>query len=382
MDIETAFTYLGFSEVNYTTEYFRTYQKGETTLFVYQSLLYGEKRFSNTSGEFTGGLHELILFYYLTDTSSSLSEKDRLTLFFKKHPDSPIKYDKLKGVNSFSLYEILLEKGISYKNKTFNNIIQIEDRLHLMFLDEEKTHSKMNILGVVSYDLNTHESKTFRFSNLDRSLYFSNPSIVSDRCVIFNDIKEMLSFQKQFDENFFYVLVDDFNENIAKTLQFLLKGKSIQKTILAFPDSINGILFDLKYISVFTKMILKEKEGYLKISIQQSDKSDRFLERLKDFKTSIVKSSNGLDTSVELINIKTSTNIHNENVFLIEIALISNVLKGFLILASYYLIRDEKFKVIKPEKVFWNDTKPNSKRNVDRDFNLKIANLKKQYSFV
>ena len=379
MDIENALTYLGFNEIPYNTVYFRTYQKETHTLFVYNSSSYQEKRFSSSSGEFTGGVNELVLFFYLTQSSSELTERDRLELFYKKHPDSPIDYEPLKAIPSFSLYTILLENGTPYKNNTFNNIIQIGDVLHLMFLDEEKTTAKgLNILGVISYNLINHESEVFNFSDISRSIYFSNPSIPSDTAIVFNDIKEMLSFEKMFDKDYFFVLVQDFNENIAKTLKFLLKGKSIDKTILAFPDTTQGYFYDLKYISVFSKMLIKEKEGYIKLTLQQTENTEKFISRLKDFKSSILKTNKGIDT--EFIIIKNAIGIQEEVMFSIEVALISNILKGFLVLASKYLLKDKEFKIIKPEKVYWQSSK--DENLVEKDFNLKLATLRENYSFI
>ncbi len=82
-----------------------------------------------------------------------------------------------------------------------------------------------------------------------------------------------------------------------------------------------------------------------------------------------------------LIAIKAGRNLGQQPVFVVEVAAIANILKGFLVLASKYLLADRNFKIIKPKDVFWAQEQSDIK-NVGKEFKLNIYDtIGKVYSY-
>ena len=82
-----------------------------------------------------------------------------------------------------------------------------------------------------------------------------------------------------------------------------------------------------------------------------------------------------------LIAIKAGKNLEQQAVFVVEVATIANILKGFLVLASKYLLADKNFKIIKPKDVYWAQQESGIK-NVGKEFKLNIYDtIGKVYSY-
>ena len=249
-------------------------------------------------------------------------------------------------------------------------------------MDEDVTTSRQhNILGVVTYDKIQKSEQTVMFSNLDRSIYFSNPSISSTEAVVFNSFKEMIAFSNRMSSDYFYIVFKgDFNNSKAKTISLISDTKGIQNTFLAFPDRLKGYYRDIEYLSIHAKVEIKVKTGYLKLSIPQNAQSDLFIQKLKDLKSNVEKEMDK-NSITSLIAIKAGKNLEHEAVFIVEVAAIANILKGFLVLASKYLLADKNFKIIKPKDVYWAQQE-SSIKNVGKEFKLNIYDtIGKVYSY-
>jgi len=358
MDIELALNYLGFIQTEYQTDYFRCYKWNKDTLFVYQKKGSDQKHFSNSSGEFTGNVDDLICYYFLKNTANKYSEGERLRLFYDINTNRELQFEPLQPLRSFNLFNVLLEKGKPYKNQSFQNALIIDDLLHFLIVDEEKTNNPLNVLGVITYDLQTGISNSFEFSNLKRGIYFSNPAIKTDTCVLVDDIGEMIYLDENLEKNYFYIYIptEVLSYNQARTINFLLKGKGIHQIVLAFANSVQGLLLDYSYLSQFYSLDLKQKFASIKIEIPHNEHSDKLILRMKDLKEAVQKSTKKFNITNEFISIKTGSSIQNQSVFVVEIALIDNVLKAALTLLKKYYFNEEKLMIVKsPDSVRFSD---------------------------
>jgi len=353
---------------------------------MYRRAMDNSVRFSSKSGEWDGNLFDVITFHYRTDNSSSFNEADRLAIFLRENglkeseidPDA----DKLLAVANFNLYKLMFSEHGKCKDTVFNNALESESHLYFFFMDEDVTASRQhNILGVVTYDKNEKTEETVVFSNLDRSIYFSNPSIAATEGVVFNSFKEMIAFRKRMSSDYFYIVFKgDFNMSKAKTISLISETKGIKNTFLAFPDRLKGYYRDIEYLSIHANVEIKQKTGYLKLSIPQNSQSDLFIQKLKDLKSNVEKEMD--KNSIKgLIAIKAGKNLDQQAVFVVEVATIANILKGFLVLASKYLLAEKNFRIIKPKGVFWAEEQTNIK-NVGKEFKLNIYDtIGKVYSY-
>lgn len=345
-------------------------------LFLYKSLTSNSFRFSSHSGEWDGNIFDVITFYYNTDTSSNFNEADRIAIFLRefnlKESDLHFNDSSLLPISNFNLYKTLFQEFGNCKDDIFNNVLESETSLYFFFMNEDLTPARQeNILGVVAYDKENKTETTVRFSNLDRSIYFTNPSIATNEAVVFNSFKEMIAFKERISSNYFYIVFKgSFNLHKAKTISLLTGNKNIQNTFLAFPDSLKGYYRDFEYLSVYADFEMREKDGFLKLAIHANSQSDIFIQKLKSLKKHI---ENELEKNAikNLIKINAGKNLKGEAVFSIDIACIANIFKGFLVLASKYLLSEKNFKIIKPKDIYWAKERPNSK-SLNREFKLNI----------
>lgn len=359
------------------SKHFVHYQRGgEEHIFLYRKTEDGPARFSTPSGEWQGNINDLITFFYETDNSSRFNEADRIALFVRANGggtwDPKASPKGLEPVEDFNLYKLLYSEFGSCPDKTFNNALESGDNMYFFFMDEDITPSRQhNVLGVVRYDKGTQSENGVHFSDLNRSIYFSNPTIDSKEAVIFNSFREMVAFKSRMGKDFFYVVFKgSFNRTKAKTIALLCDTKGVTKTYLAFPDRLDGYYRDIEYLGIFAGIDIKYKTGFLKLSVPQSGRSDLFIKRLKDLKDSIERDMEENDIR-DLISIKGGKNLDGEPVFVIEIARIANILKGFLVLTSKYLLSDKNFRIIKPKGILWSEEKSGIK-NVGTEFKLNI----------
>ncbi len=387
-NIETILSLLGFKESKtLKSKLFVHFEKKDNThLFMYRRAQDNTLRFSSQSGEWDGNLFDVITFHYQTDNSSSFNEADRLALFIRENglKESELKpiAGNLMPVAHFNLYKLMFSEHGKCKQTIFNNALESESHLYFFFMDEDATASRQhNILGVVTYDKIEKTEESVGFSNLDRSIYFSNPSISSTEGVVFNSFKEMIAFSKRMSSDYFYIVFKgDFNMSKAKTISLISDTKGIKNTFLAFPDRLKGYYRDIEYLSIHANVEIKMKTGYLKLSIPQNSQSDLFIQKLKDLKSNVEKEmdKNSINS---LIAIKAGKNLEQQAVFVVEVATIANILKGFLVLASKYLLADRNFKIIKPKDVFWAQEQSDIK-NVGKEFKLNIYDtIGKVYSY-
>lgn len=375
MDIELALNYLGFIQTDYRTDYFRCYKWNNDTLFVFQKKGSDQKYFSNASGEFTGNVDDLICYYFLKNTANKYSEGERLRLFYDINTDRNLDLTPLIGLKSFNLFNVLLEKGKPYKTQSFQNTLLIDDLLHFLIVDEEKTNNPLNVLGVITYDLNSGISNSFEFSNLKRGIYFSNPNIRTDTCILVDDIGEMIYLDDNMDKSYFFIYVPSklLSYNQARTINFLLKGKGINQVVLAFANSVQGLLLDFSYLSQFFKIDFKQKFASIKIEIPHNEYSDKLIQRMKDLREAVQKSTKKYNVTTDFISIKNGTSIKNESVFVIEIALIDNILKASLTLLKKYYFHQDSIMIIKsPDSVHFSDLE---KAQLNSDILKKEINL-------
>lgn len=359
------------------SKYFIHYQNGEGQhVFLFKDLKDGAARFSSPSGEWQGNIYDLITFYYETDNSSQFNEADRMAIFTRANDEK--KWDlgpalqELEPIAHFNLYKLLFREYGPCADPVFGNALESGDKMYFFFMDEDVTPSRQhNVLGVVGYDKATQEETTVHFSDLGRSIYFSDPSIEAREAVIFNSFREMVAFKSRMATDFFYIVFKgSFNPVKAKTITILCDTKGIVKTYLAFPDRLEGYYRDIEYLGVFAGMDIKDKTGFLKLSVPQSVRSDFFIKRLKDLKNSIERDLERNDIR-DLITIKGGKDLNGVPVFVVEIARIANVLKGFLVLASKYLLTDKDFRIVKPKGIYWSEDRTNIK-NVGTEFKLNI----------
>src|SRR5680860_13319 len=378
MKIDNLLAALDFHrEETLVSKYFVHYtNNGGQHVFLFKDLKDGSAKFSSPSGEWRGNIYDLINFYHDTDNSSSFNEADRMELFIRandaKKWDLTSGIEELEPVAHFNLYKLLFKQYGHCKDPVFGNALESPDMMYFFFMDEDITPSQQhNILGVVTYDKKTREETTVHFSDLGRSIYFSDPSIASREAVIFNSFREMVAFRSRMATDFFYIVFKgSFNTVKAKTINLLCGTKGITKTYLAFPDRLEGYYRDIEYLGVFAGMDIKDKTGFLKLSVPQSVWSDIFIGRLKDLKASIEKDLERNDIR-GLISIKGGRDLNGSPVFVIEIARIANILKGFLVLASKYLLTEKDFRIVKPKGVYWSEDRANIK-NVGTEFKLNI----------
>lgn len=378
MDFDKLLAVLGFKRgTTLLSKHFVHYHReGHEHIFLYRMTADGPAMFSTPSGEWQGNINDLITFFYETDNSSRFNEADRIALFVRanggKSWDAKASPKGLDPVRNFNLYRLLYSEFGSCPDETFNNALESGDNMYFFFMDEDITPSRQrNVLGVVRYDMGTQSEHSVHFSDLDRSIYFSNPAIVSKEAVIFNSFREMVAFKSRMGKDFFYVVFKgSFNRTKAKTIALLCDTMGIKKTYLAFPDRLDGYYRDIEYLGVFAGIDIKYKTGFLKLSVPQSGRSDLFIKRLKDLKDSVERDMEENDIQ-DLISIKGGKNLDGEPVFVIEIARIANILKGFLVLASKYLLGDKDFRIIKPKGVRWSEEKSGIK-NVGTEFKLNI----------
>ena len=387
-NIETILSLLGFTQpTTLKSKLFVHFEKKDNThLFMYKRAQDNALRFSSQSGEWDGNLFDVITFHYQSDNSSSFNEADRLALFIRENDLSTLELEpvaeNLLPVPHFNLYKLLFSEHGKCKKDIFNNALESETQLYFFFMDEDVTTSRQhNILGVVTYDKIQKTEQTVMFSNLDRSIYFSNPSISSTEAVVFNSFKEMIAFSNRMSSDYFYIVFKgDFNTSKAKTISLISDTKGIQNTFLAFPDRLKGYYRDIEYLSIHAKVEIKVKTGYLKLSIPQNAQSDLFIQKLKDLKSNVEKEMDK-NSITSLIAIKAGRSLEHEAVFVVEVATIANILKGFLVLASKYLLADKNFKIIKPKDVYWAQQASGIK-NVGKEFKLNIYDtIGKVYSY-
>ncbi|QKX07764.1 hypothetical protein HN014_22455 (plasmid) [Aquimarina sp. TRL1] len=382
MFIESVLIHLGFKENNVVeSDYFQMFTKEGSHLFVFESSKDNRRYFSSASGEFTGNSDDLIVFYYKTENSSLYNEEERMIMFKELHKEEKHKPKNLKKIDSFNLYQIILKEAEKTKDNALVNSVETTNIHYFFFMDEERIKGGKNILGVVSLNKETRKESILKFSELDRSIYFTNPSIKSDAAVIFNSFNEMLAFKKLQKETFFYIVVKGkFNENHARTIGMVLSSKGIKKTYLAFPDSLKGYWSDLNYLSVFSNIKVKNRTAFYKLSIPVNKQSELLLEKLKNFKKVVEKDIESNQIS-QLIGLSQGKD-HLGNInFVVELPKIANVIKGFLVLGSKFLFKDEEYKIIKPKEVFWN-VHQNPIKNVDKEFKLNMFDsIKEVYSY-
>lgn len=387
-NIKTVLSLLGFTErTNLKSKHFVHFEKKDAMhLFMYRRAQDNTLRFSCASGEWDGNLFDVITFHYQTDNSSSFNEADRLALFLRENTltisELEPEAENLVPVPHFNLYKLLFSEHGKCKQPIFNNALESESHLYFFFMDEDVTAARQhNILGVVSYDKNEKTEETVLFSNLDRSIYFSNPSIGATEAVVFTSFKEMIAFSHRMSSDYFYIVFKgDFNMSKAKTISLISDTKGIQNTFLAFPDRLKGYYRDIEYLSIHANLEIKIKTGYLKLSIPQNSQSDLFIQKLKDLKSNVEKEMDQ-NSIKSLIAIKAGRNLGQQPIFVVEVATIANILKGFLVLASKYLLSDKNFKIIKPKDVFWAQEASNIK-NVGKEFKLNIYDtIGKVYSY-
>ncbi|TKD59002.1 hypothetical protein [Flavobacterium sp. ASW18X] len=377
MIVKDIMALLGFKEgETLQSRFFMHFHKnGDNHLFLYQPMGSNALRFCSPSAEWDGNLIDVITFYYNAENSSEFNEGDRIALFLRENNIdlSQLHFDvELSPVQHFNLYRILLQEYGSCKDLTLNNALESDSHLYFFFMDEDVTPGRQhNILGVVSYDKAKQTEQTISFSDLGRSIYFSNPSISTTEAVVFDSFREMIAFKSRMKTDYFYlVFKGEFNTNKAKTISLICGAKSIVQTFLAFPDHLGGYQRDIEYLSVHANVDLKKKTGYLKLSVPQSKDSELFISRLKDLKTSIEKDLDQ-NSIKNLILIKAGKDLTGVPVFIIEVALIANVLKGLLVLASKHLLSERNFRIIKPKGVHWSEDRANIK-NAGKEFKLNI----------
>ena len=225
-NIETVLALLGFKERStLKSKHFVHYQKNDNThLFAYTRDQDMSLRFSSPSGEWDGNLFDVITFYYLCDNSSNFNEADRIALFLRENNLSPLelesKGEHLSPVPHFNLYKLLFSEHGKCAQNTFNNALESETHLYFFFMDEDVTALRQhNILGVVSYDKVHKTEQTVMFSDLDRSIYFSNPSIAATESVAFNSFKEMIAFNNRMSSAYFYIVFKGNSIYQCKKLQ-------------------------------------------------------------------------------------------------------------------------------------------------------------------
>ncbi|MFV0531868.1 MAG: hypothetical protein ACK5MD_10595 [Flavobacteriales bacterium] len=378
MDVENVLTYLGYKEIDFKSQYFRTYTKNQKVLFVYQSSVHDSKRVASVSGEFDGGADDLIMLYYGTDKVYTFNENQRKKLFIDKSPNIEIDYLALLAVPYFNLYSLLCNKGKPYEDERFTNIIEMDNKLHLFFMDEELTKGKdRNILGVLTYDKKTKEESELRFSSFDRALSFSNIMSQPKQAVLFNSIDEMLSFSSKHKEDFLYILIKgSFNANLAKTIRTILKAKSIEKLLFAFPDTLEGHLYDLYCLSHFNNIEIKEKFATLKISIPLIKENEELLNRLKGYASTLSKACNKLSLSSEPLTINIGRDSKENQVFIIEIPKVSNMTKGLLVMIFKFMKFDLPIMLVKSPKIYWNTSTPVKVDRVEKEYKLKLSEFK------
>lgn len=377
-DITNILSLLGFKKgESLKSNFFVHYTSNENIhLFMYKRIQDNTIRFSSQSGEWDGNLFDVITFHHQTDNSSSFNEADRLALFIRennlKESDLIPSNNELTPVVNFNLYKLMFKEYGNCKDKVFNNALESNSHLYFFFMDEDVTPSRQhNILGVVAYNKSEKAEETVAFSNLDRSIYFSNPTIASNEAVVFNSFKEMIAFRHRMPADYFYIVFKgDFNASKAKTISIVSDTKSISNTFLAFPDKLSGYYRDIEYLSIHANVEIKLKTGYLKLSIPQNSQSDIFIQKLKDLKTNVEKELEK-NTIKNLITIKAGRNLEQQPVFVVEVANIANILKGILVLASKYLLAEKNFKIVKPKGVYWAEEQTNIK-NVGKEFKLNI----------
>lgn len=359
------------------SKFFIHYHKSDGQhIFLFKDSGDGTAKFASASGEWRGNIYDVINFHYESDNSSRFNEADRIELFIreydKKQWDLVSDIKDLEPVEHFNLYKLLFEQYDTCKDPVFGNALESDHTMYFFFMDEDITPSRQhNLLGVVTYDRKSGRETTVHFSDLGRSIYFSNPTIVTQEAVIFNSFREMVAFRSRMATDFFYIVFKgNFNTVKAKTINLLCGAKGITKTYLAFPDRLEGYYRDVEYLGIFAGMEIKDKTGFLKLAIPQSARSDIFIGRLKDLKTKIEKDLERNEIG-GLISIKGGKDLTGSPVFVIEIARIANILKGFLVLASKYLLTDKDFRIVKPKGVYWSEDRGNIK-NVGTDFKLNI----------
>ncbi|GAA4277547.1 hypothetical protein GCM10022259_22710 [Aquimarina mytili] len=302
-------------------------------------------------------------------------------MFYELHKEELVEPRKLKPVDSFNLYQILLKDAAKVKDPALVNSVETEKTHYFFFMDEEKIKSGRNILGVVAVDKATKKESILKFSELSRSIYFTNPSIKSEAAIIFNSFNEMMAFKALQNQDFFYIVVKGkFNENHARTIGMVLNSKGIKKTFLAFPDNLDGYSSDLNYLGVFSNIKMKNRTAFYKLSIPVTKESEVLLEKLKNLKKSVEKDLEG-SMIKQLINLSQGKDHTGNIIFIVELPKIANVIKGFLVLGSKFLFKDKEYKIIKPKKEFWNDhDKPIT--NVDKEFKLNMFDsIKEVYSY-
>jgi len=387
MSIEKILHPIGFKKgKDLASDYFIHFYKKGDHIFIYKDSIKNEVFFSSPSGDLTGNLNDLITFFYESENSSKFNEADRIDLFKRQYPlATSLKTEetlKLKGVLNFNLYQVML-KGISKaKDQILHNCFENDKKMYFLFMDEEKNKgNSRNILGVISYDKETKTENQINFSDLSKSIYFSNPSIKTNQAIIFNSFKEMLALKERMVNPFFYVVFKNkFNTNKAKTIALLSEAKQIEKTCLAFADNLEGYERDIEYLSVFAGVEMKKKSGFYKLSITQSKKSDLFVKRIKDFKQSVEVELEG-NLVKNLVTIKIGKDLKGKPTFTFEIPQIANIVKGFLVLMTKYLILDTNYKIVKPKGVYWSEEKTNIK-NISTEFKLNIFDtIKETYQF-
>ena len=377
-DINSLLHLIGFKKGESLTSKSFTHFESKTNihLFMYKRASDNTIRFSSPSGEWDGNLYDLITFHYQTNNSSSFNEADRLAIFLRenqlKNEELLISDKGLLPVASFNLYKLMFKEHGNCKDDVFNNALESKTHLYFFFMDEDITATRQhNVLGVVTYNKEDKTEQTVVFSNLDRSIYFSNPSISSKEAIVFNSFKEMIAFRGRMASDYFYIVFKgDFNMSKAKTISLISETKSIGNTFLAFPDMLKGYHRDIEYLSIHAHVEVKKKTGYLKLSIPQNSQSDTFIQKLKDLKASIEKELEH-NSIQNLIVIKAGKNLEQDPVFVVEVANIANILKGFLVLASKYLLAEKNFKIIKPKDIYWSEEHTNIK-NVGKEFKLNI----------
>lgn len=378
MFIESVLLHLGY-QANQTliSEYFEMYSKFESYLFVFKSKKDGKRYCASASGEFIADQKDLVVFYFLTESATMYNESERLQIFQETHTKEIAEQKELKPIEQFNLYQILLKEASKSEDKVLVNSLETKEKHYFFFIDEEKIKSGRNILGVVSLDLKSRTEKILKFSELDRSIYFTNPSIKSEEAYIFNSFSEMIAFKKRQTKDVFYIVVKGtFNENHAKTISIILNSKGIKKTFLAFPGNLDGYASDLNYLSIFGNVKLKSRTASYKLNIPITSESDLLVDKIRLLKVTVEKDleNHNINTLIQLS--KGKDHLGN-NVFVVELPKISNVIMSFLVMASKFLFKDKEFKIIKPENVYWAKNS-RSIKNAEKEYKLHLFNSVKE----
>lgn len=380
MNAEQVLLSLGFKENNQlTSEYFVLYSKDDSHFFIYENMN-GVRMFSSASGEFYGNGTDLITFLYKTENSSVYNEYDRISEFIELFGKNSKLGKPLKRLPKFNLYKYLVGLKKSRQSTDLINCVETNNSFNFLLVDEERNVSGKNILGVVSLNKETNEEKTLVFSELNRSIYFTNPENC-DSAFIFNSFSEMLAFKKlQIKKSFYVVVKGQFNKNHAKTISMVLSSKGINKTYLAFPDNLKGYESDIYYLSQFANITIKNKTAYYKLYLPISKESETLIDKVKKFKVHIEKELQN-NTIKDLIILREGKDLTGEPNFIIEVAKISNIIKSILVLSSKILFKETEYKIIKPKNVFWFEENTPIK-NAPKEYKLNIYNsIKEVYSF-